>query len=183
MSLFTFFEPFDHAVAVTLFSIHTPAFDTFFSFLTLLGNTWPVTGITILITGWLLLTKKYRYASILAFAVSGAAVTTALLKILFTRARPDVLLNQLDTFSFPSGHATAAIALYGTFVYLLQKTKREYRYTYFIQLFLVLLILLVGFSRLYLGYHYVTDVLVGYAVGAAWICISLWLSSKRRTSL
>lgn len=183
MSLFTFLEPFDHAVAVALFSLHTPAFNILFSFITLLGNTWPVTGITMMITGWLLFTKKYRYAIILALTVAGSTLSTYFLKLVFVRPRPDLLLNQLDTFSFPSGHATAAIALYGTIIYLLSKTENRYQYVSFIQLSLIVLILLIGFSRMYLGYHYVTDVLVGYTVGAAWICFSLWLSNERRRAV
>ena len=170
----------DQAISSYLFSLHTPALVSFFSLVSVLGNRWSVTCITILIFGWLFFRKKYRLAGVIVLGVSGAALTTFYLKLLFARPRPDLLLNQLDTFSFPSGHATSAFALYGTLLYIVSKLNGNSYATCIVSGFLVLVIFLIGMSRVYLGYHYLSDVLVGYVVGLVWLLLSIWLFKLHR---
>ncbi|MEK7634974.1 MAG: phosphatase PAP2 family protein [Patescibacteria group bacterium] len=107
-------------------------------------------------------------------AIAGSTITTYLLKHILERARPAVefMLYPETGFSLPSGHATGAMALYGFLFYIIWKHDKHYLKKPFMIL-LVALILLVGISRLYLGVHYFSDVLVGYAVGFVWILIAI----------
>ena len=117
-----------------------------------------------------------HYARILPFliTVGGSALTTFLLKNFFDRMRPMEAIYTENSFSFPSGHATAAMALYGFLLYTICKFDKHKLKTPFI-FFLTLLILLVGLSRLYLGVHYFSDVLVGYLIGLMWLVLSIKL--------
>ena len=86
-------------------------------------------------------------------------------KNIFQRPRPDILqLIDIDGFSFPSGHSTFSIAIYGYLIYLMSKDNNQWRKCIIITL-LTLLIICIGFSRIYLGVHYFSDVLAGFISG------------------
>ena len=102
----------------------------------------------------------------------GASLTTVALKLAFGRPRPDGALRSLSDFSFPSGHATGAVAFFG-FVAWLAAYNRWISPG--VALFLGgVLVVLIGFSRLYLGVHYLSDVANGYLVGALWMAGGIW---------
>jgi len=107
----------------------------------------------------------------LLVSVGGSAATTFILKNIFYRPRPMEALYMETGSSFPSGHATAAMALYGFLLYTIWKHDKHYLKNSFI-IFLSALIILIGASRLYLEVHYLSDVLAGYAVGFIWLLIS-----------
>ncbi len=108
----------------------------------------------------------------LLVSISGSAATVYILKHVFYRARPLAEALYLETSSsFPSGHATMAMALYGFILYTIWKHDKHYLKNSFI-VSLSALIILVGASRLYLGVHYLSDVLVGYVIGFIWILLS-----------
>jgi len=117
--------------------------------------------------GWLLRRQRWRQAVFLVTSLGGAAVINVAMKLLFARERPD-LWQQLITetnFSFPSGHAMASSALVFSLVVLLWNTKWR-------KLILwggIPYVVFIGFSRLYLGVHYPTDILAGWCVSLAWI--------------
>ncbi|MFH0804230.1 MAG: phosphatase PAP2 family protein [Candidatus Zambryskibacteria bacterium] len=107
----------------------------------------------------------------LLVTVGGSAATAYIIKHVFYRARPIVEAVYLETgSSFPSGRATMVMALYGFFLYIIWKHDRHYLKKPFM-VFLFALIILVGVSRLYLGVHYLSDVLAGYAIGLIWLFI------------
>lgn len=118
-----------------------------------------------------------HFARIAPFLITvcGSALTTYGLKTIFSRARPLAEAFYLErSFSFPSGHATAAVALYGFMLYTIWKfDKHIFRKPFAI--FLAVLIFLVGLSRLYLGVHYLSDVLAGFAIGFIWLFIGIKL--------
>ncbi len=102
----------------------------------------------------------------------GASLTTYWLKIAFARPRPEAALRALTDFSFPSGHATGAVAFFGFVAWLAV-------YNRWLSPALALglggtLVALIGFSRLYLGVHYLSDVANGYLVGALWLLVGTW---------
>ncbi|MEK7200891.1 MAG: phosphatase PAP2 family protein [Patescibacteria group bacterium] len=107
-------------------------------------------------------------------SVGGSSITVYILKNIFDRARPIGGLYSELTSSFPSYHATAAIALYGFFLYTIWKYDKHYLKKPLI-IFLLILIVSIGASRLYLGVHYLSDVLVGYVVGLIWLLLSIKL--------
>lgn len=132
--------------------------------------------LTVMTAGYTLLARRYA-ASLLILAVSvGSMVLNTVLKLAFARARPEAVphLIEVATLSFPSGHAMFAAAIYLTLAGVAAQTIDARRRAY---IFGVALLLagLVGLSRVYLGVHYPTDVLAGWAAGCAWALLC-WLA-------
>jgi undecaprenyl-diphosphatase len=96
------------------------------------------------------------------------------LKLAFHRPRPELAFLHLETYSFPSGHSTAATAAFGAVAFLLWPRAGTVRRRVALVVAAVGLICLVGFSRLYLGVHYLSDVLAGFALGAVWLSLCLF---------
>lgn len=164
---------FDTTLLHFVVSLREPVGIFFFSLVTHLADTLTVGLVLFVAALTLLLHKKSRSYSIgLIVAVAGAKITEVLLKIFIGRARPDGYeLLHLDSYSFPSGHATAAMALYGFLAYVLWRYYPKWR-TLIVTLSAVC-ILGVGFSRVYLGVHYPSDVVGGYVVGVFWIYVGI----------
>jgi len=97
-----------------------------------------------------------------------------LLKQLFQRKRPlSPLLKAAKGLSFPSGHAIMAVTFYGLLIYILQHTITIGWLNWFLTIIVIVLILLIGFSRIYLRVHYASDVAAGFVIGLLWLLISL----------
>jgi undecaprenyl-diphosphatase len=115
--------------------------------------------------------RRRRAAVLFAITIMGASLLTSVLKLAFQRARPVPFFEIAPppSFSFPSGHALNAFCFYGALATIIaDRTKSRGRRTV-IWTIAVLLILLIGFSRVYLGVHYPSDVLAGYAAGLVWV--------------
>jgi undecaprenyl-diphosphatase len=135
-----------------------------------LGSMVVLSTFTLLVTGFLALSRRFGAALFLITAALGSQVLNAVLKAAYGRERPDPTFRwiEIDSLSFPSGHATASAVVYLTIAVLLSRIseKREHRaYVFAAALFLSFL---VGLSRVYLGVHYPTDVLAGWALGVIW---------------
>jgi undecaprenyl-diphosphatase len=116
------------------------------------------------------LLKKYRRALQIFVTGAGSFLLSDLLKLAFHRARPlNSLIGPVEQFSFPSGHAIAAVVFYGLMAYLLSGTKFPRPAKIIGSFVLVAFSILIGFSRVYLHVHYPSDVLAGFCVGAAWL--------------
>jgi membrane-associated phospholipid phosphatase len=123
----------------------------------------------------LLLLKRYADILGLMTAVAGSTITVLALKYFINRPRPDFIYQayiESSNLAFPSAHAALSMALYGYFMYLLLQSGSN-RIKRAIIGFLPVVILFVGFSRLYLGVHYPSDVLAGFAVGFAFIYLGI----------
>ncbi|MFP4516806.1 MAG: phosphatase PAP2 family protein [Desulfovibrionales bacterium] len=107
-------------------------------------------------------------------AAFGGILLSSLLKILFSRERPDVALRLVaeQSYSFPSGHAMMSAVVYLSIAVLVSATQPRLRERVFLITSAFFLTFIVGVSRMYLGVHYPTDVLAGWSVGLAWA--SLW---------
>jgi undecaprenyl-diphosphatase len=116
-------------------------------------------------------------AALLPVVVGGAELLNLILKLSFHRARPEVAFVQLDTYSFPSGHAMISTAVYGAFAYLAWSHLRTRRGHLLLSIGVVVLVALIGFSRIYLGVHYLSDVLAGVAGGVFWLSVSILLQT------
>ena len=139
------------------------------------GSYLIVSGLTFLSAVSFYIHKHTARILPLLVAIGGSTITTYILKHIFYRARPIAEALYLETgSSLPSGHATAAMALYGFLIYAIWKHDKHHLKNPLI-IFLAVLIVLVGISRLYLGVHYVSDVLAGYAVGFVWLLLSIKL--------
>lgn len=170
--------PVDAAVATGIAQARTEPFTAFFSLVTELGDVWFTIFAASLICVFLYTSWQKRFVPELLLISIGSALTVWGLKLLFALPRPTdpIALLALDSFSFPSGHAAAAATLYGFLLWMMLGTGKTDRIrTLFAGIFFALIIL-VGLSRLYLGVHYLTDVIAGYVVGFAWVAIGIVLS-------
>ena len=152
--------------------------------LTSLGSHIVIVITTCAIAGCLFLAHKPGLAWLMLLAVGGGIVLNNLLKLLFARQRPHVITSSARVFttSFPSGHATLSASAYLTIGALLSRDSPSPEISLYLMALAVFVTVLVGFSRIYLGVHYPTDVLAGWCIGAAWaiFCWSLmtWLQNQ-----
>ena len=148
--------------------------------ITSLGSNTVLTMVTLFAVGFLAFSGARGSALLLFASVGGGAILIQVLKQAFGRTRPDLVPHSVYelTRSFPSGHATMSAVTYLTLGALLAsvQTRRVFK-TYLLSV-AVLLTLLVGLSRVYLGLHWPTDVLAGWCLGSAW-AIACWLVTAR----
>lgn len=148
--------------------------------ITALGGTTVLSMMTVLITGYLLLAKRRAIAIFTFASVVGGWLLSAALKLGVARPRPDIVPHfvEVHDLSFPSGHAMLSAVTYLTLGVLLSRAESSHItriYTIGVAVFLALII---GFSRVYLGVHYPTDVLGGWCAGATWALVC-WLIARR----
>jgi undecaprenyl-diphosphatase len=137
---------------------------------TALGSTAVLTLMVLMVTGYLLLSDKRRSALTVVLAVVSGVIVSQAAKIAYDRPRPELVPHgaEVYTASFPSGHSMMAAVVYLTLGALLARTQADLRVKMYILGAAVLLALLVGVSRIYLGVHWPTDVLAGWALGGMW---------------
>ncbi|MHB1243591.1 MAG: phosphatase PAP2 family protein [Gaiellaceae bacterium] len=121
--------------------------------------------------------RQIADAALLPVVLGGGELLNLVLKLSFHRARPELGVVQLDTYSYPSGHAMIATATYGAFAFLLWGRTRSGRTRILISAGVATIVLLICFSRLYLGVHYLSDVLGAVAAGATWLALSIALQA------
>lgn len=139
-------------------------------------------GCLLVVLLWLQRQRLFAFGAVCVLLVNQCIVTA--LKNVFHRPRPvgAVLEAMESTFSFPSGHAAASVALYGFLSYLLLSSRRSWKFKISALFCAVCIILLIDLSRLYLGVHYLSDVLAGNIIGciALLITITIVESMRRR---
>lgn len=122
--------------------------------------------------------RKWYSIKIPAIALSSLGLMF-LLKGLFDRERPNVpLLFQAKGLSFPSGHALMSVTFYGLLIYMIFKDVHNKPLKWTLISLLILLIIIIGGSRVYLRVHYATDVIAGYCVGFLWLVFTVWMLNK-----
>jgi undecaprenyl-diphosphatase len=143
---------------------------------TALGGIAVLTLIVLATSGFLLLQRKRGAALWLFLSCSGGMLLSTLLKMGFDRPRPDLVPHGsiVYTASFPSGHSLMSAVVYLTIGTLLMRVQRRRILKVYLLTLAIMLTLLVGVSRVYLGVHWPTDVLAGWTVGAAWASL-FWL--------
>ncbi|WP_244598192.1 phosphatase PAP2 family protein [Pseudohoeflea suaedae] len=147
---------------------------------TALGGTAVLTMIALAAIGFLVMDKKPRAAFAVTVAVSGGLLISTFIKMGIDRARPDLVPHgsYVTTASFPSGHSMMAAVVYLTLAAMLARLRPDWRVRVYILLVAIIVVMLVGVSRVYLGVHWPTDVLAGWTVGSAWAMIC-WIVTLR----
>ncbi|MGE8557451.1 MULTISPECIES: phosphatase PAP2 family protein [unclassified Acinetobacter] len=172
----------DYFVSQQMNMLHQPSVVNFFIFITSFGS-FAISCLIVILVCVISLIIRQPYILIgLLVSTIGSSLFSFLSKLLFHRVRPvDALLLE-QSYSFPSGHATIVIALYGFLTYLAIRFSPNFIRQVRIFFTMFLFAVLVGLSRMVLNEHYLSDVLGGFLVGALWLIISIslteWLSAK-----
>ncbi len=156
----------DIVAARWVFSLRTPSLDGLMVAASALGDGSQRTAATVLVASYLLWSQRWRWAVALVSVMAGAALATAAIKAAFHVARPSVLYSGVDAFSFPSGHASSAAALYLTLAWMAGRgLPRPWRPLVWTGA--AAIVLLTAISRVYIGAHWPSDVVAGMALGGA----------------
>ena len=146
-------------------------------FFTFLGTHYFLIPANLLLMAYFLFIKKHKWYSIKIPVI--ALTTTGMLffmKHLFNRPRPLIpLLKEAKGLSFPSGHAMISFTFYGLLIYIVWESVAKTWVKWTLSILLMLLIFMIGFSRIYLRVHYPTDVMAGFCVGMVWLVIAIWV--------
>lgn len=139
---------------------------------------YPLITLTVgIVTGLLLVLKRYGPALYTVLSIGTGALLSQALKGYYDRPRPDIVkhLDVVHTASFPSGHALITTLAYLTLAALVIRFVDDWRARVYVVAVAVFIALIVGLSRIYLGVHWPTDVAAGWAIGAAWAGLT-WLA-------
>lgn len=156
-------------------SLRNPGLNELMVFFTQMGDLRGYIIITVLIAAaFYIKFKSWKYIIQLVLVILLAGLANRILKAVFNRPRPEAEhLVTVETLSYPSGHAMSAMAFYGFLIFLFSFFKMKPLVKgVFIGLFVVL-IAVIGISRIYLGVHYPSDVLAGYIAGLAWLALCI----------
>ena len=176
---------FDAAVGDPVHALRTPTITTFFYLCTLMANTGTVVFLTVAAVIALAVRRRFAEAVLVAVVVAGGQALGTLFKFAVVRQRPPTsgaLIRVPGSYAFPSGHALAAVLLYGVLAFLLARSVRSRATRIVVALAAVALIALVGLSRVYLGVHWPSDVVAAWALGGVWlaVCAVVYLRWDRR---
>ncbi|NEU32286.1 phosphatase PAP2 family protein [bacterium LRH843] len=166
---------FDVKVSKAVYLLEHPFLTSFMIFISFIGSTLPVIVISLLLI-ILLYTLFHDRSDIILFVVAsvGSVLLNIVLKNLFKRERPSIIDLVVETgFSYPSGHSMAAFSLYGLVIFLFWKHVKIKRNRILLLIFLSLMIITMGFSRVYLGVHYLTDVIGAYLISGCWLALTI----------
>lgn len=162
-------QAMDEAVLLWMYEHSTPFLDSWALKLSTLGSSVVAVMIVLVASAFLWIGRHRWTLAVLWSAMLGSAVLSTTLKAAFARPRPMLWeRTHASEASFPSGHAMSAVVIYGTLAYLVARLESE-RWMRFLTFGVAgVAILIIGLTRLYLGVHYPSDVIAGYAVALAW---------------
>lgn len=158
------------------FRWRTPPLTVFMRFVSHFGKLWVLTILSAAVAGALLWARSHRRLYAFAATVVGGAILNPALKEVYGRARPSgiEMLGTAHGYSFPSGHAMGATLLFGSLAYVIYFSIDHSRRLRVLAVTLcALLIVVIGASRVYLGVHYLSDVVAGFAAGLCWLAVCL----------
>ena len=162
----TLATPFFHALS-------SPAMDVLMNLFTLIGSVYVIPVLYAVAMIVLIVQKRYGAALFLTVASGGALLLNGAMKLFFERPRPQVpWASVLPDYSFPSGHTMNSVAFYGALAVIVWSISGRRRGIIAVVAATVLCTL-IGISRIYLGYHYFTDVIGGALAGISWLLITM----------
>ncbi|WP_057766472.1 phosphatase PAP2 family protein [Cytobacillus praedii] len=171
---------FDSTIITFVQGFENSSLTAVMKFFTFIGDTNSVIVLSILVIIFLYAVLKHRVELILFIvAIIGSAVLNQLLKYSFQRARPELhRLIEIDSYSFPSGHAMNAFTVYTIITFLLWRHIPSRAGRILLIIISALMIFTIGISRIYLGVHYPSDIIAGYFASACWLGMAIWFFQK-----
>jgi undecaprenyl-diphosphatase len=159
----------DNSILFWIHSQATATYDHIFFVITTMGNVEFLGPFTLLVVGLFWYKKQHLNALIVFTSVAGAAIANVVLKLLFHRDRPVLWQSMIHEtgYSFPSGHAMLSTALLLSLIFIAWNTKARW----WALAGGIVLICLVGISRLYMGVHYPTDIVAGWCASSLWVSV------------
>jgi len=175
----------DWAVFDKVSRMESKGLTRFMLFITFLGKHQFLIPANLVVLFYFLLVHHHSWFSIRVLAISLSSLLLMLvLKKLFRRKRPITPLHKaVSGLSFPSGHAIMSVSFFGLLIYIVNNTISSGALQTTVTIFLVVLIFLIGFSRIYLRVHYASDVLSGFIIGLSWLLISLYIIQHLESSI
>ncbi len=165
---------FDQVIIEYVSNIRNDTLTGIMKFITFLGS---INILTLLLVGsliWLIAKRKNYWGAIFYLvAVAGGGLLNLGLKHWFGRIRPENSLIVEQGFSYPSGHAMGSLIYYGFLGYLVVRSRRGKALKVILAVGFIATIVMIGFSRIYLGVHYPSDVLAGFSAGTVWLFICI----------
>jgi membrane-associated phospholipid phosphatase len=152
-----------------------PGLTAFWGAITDFGNIFMVIAVSVLVAAILFIRKNWWRLLALFLAVGIGQAVLNILKVVFQKPRPKTELFVFSS-SFPSGHVFSATVIYGFCIYLTFRFINNATARWIVSALLALLILLIGFSRIYLGVHWLSDTMAGYATGLAWLLFCIFFA-------
>ena len=173
---------FDAFVRTAVHQIATPGLTRLMQVFSFLGSVAAVTAMCLVVICMSLYFRHARTAVLLAITMLGAAALDVALKLGFHRPRPVAFFGATpSSYSFPSGHALGSLCFYGILAAILTASARGRGAKFCVWTAAVVLVGMIGFSRIYLGVHYPSDVIAGYCAGAVWLGAVVFLDRSLRT--
>lgn len=175
----------DYQISQYFYNLHSPIRNTIMTVITHMGDLLVQTTVTVLTVLLLFALKKWRTGLWYGLTVLiGAGILNGAIKEFYGRVRPSQIepLVEIGGYSFPSGHSMGSIIVYGGILFLILQALRSEKLKVFFSLLVFLMILGIGFSRIYLGVHFPTDVIGGFSLGFSWIFLSISLFGLKYTS-
>lgn len=171
---------FDKTVIAFVQGFETLPLTAIMKFFTFIGNTDSIMVIGIFVLFFLYKVLKSRSELVLiTVVIIGTPILNRILKNFFERARPDFhRLVEIGGYSFPSGHAMNALAVYGIIAFLFWRHIPNRLGRTVLILMSSAFILMIGVSRIYLGVHYPSDIIAGYFASGFWLCSVIWFFQK-----
>ena len=178
---FGFFKEAEIVVQQIIIGFRSDFLTNVLKIFTDLGGTTSITFLVLLVAGIFLWKKYYLYSVGIVFSVGVAEFVSLVLKYLIGRGRPSAILSLVleHSPSFPSGHTLAAISFYGFLMYVVYKNVQNKSLRIFLMFLCVAVILLAGFTRIYLGVHWLGDVMASYILGGVWVVLVIYLMKKQ----
>ena len=167
----------DNSIYNIIISSKSDAMTMFMTIITMMCNTEFIIVATLLLV---LLIKNKKMGGMIASNVVLCSVINTIIKHIFLRPRPvGIKLIEQGGYSFPSGHSMMAVAFYGLLIYIIWNTKWRNVWKIFTTTLLIILILLIGISRIYVGVHFASDVIAGLSISLSYLIIFIELIYKR----
>ena len=164
---------FDDATRAAVHTLASPSLTLLMRGISFLGSSQFLTVATILAIVWFAWRKWGREAKLFALTMIGASALNITLKLAFKRPRPVPFfdLTAPESYSFPSGHSLASCCFFAGLAAILSGRIRRRRPRTIMWTIAIVMFLLIGLSRIYLGVHYTTDVIAGFAAASIWILV------------